>query len=63
MPYRKKKKWVAFKKKVHTVAEDELGTQTFIFNNQDESAINTPGQGAIEASLYGVAAYQHATTI
>lgn len=57
MPYRKKKKWVAFKKKVHTVAEDELGTQTYIFNNQDQAVINQAGvgQGSIEASLYAIA--------
>ncbi|AJP36412.1 putative capsid protein [Avon-Heathcote Estuary associated circular virus 13] len=58
MPYRKKRKWVQFKNKVNTVAEDELGTQTVIFNNQDTAGITegvAGGQGTLEASLYGVA--------
>jgi len=54
MPYRKRKTWTKFVKKVQSANERQLGTKTIVFN-RDQSATNTAGsQNYVMANLYGL---------
>ena len=44
MPYKKKKRWVRFVKKVNAVDERELGTRTVLYNKTINFANSTPQQ-------------------
>ena len=53
MPYRKKKKWIAFKQKVNAISEKELGTQTVVFNRRKEfNYVNMNNHGLFTLALY-----------
>lgn len=53
MPYRKKKKWLAFKGKVDAVSEKQLGTQTVIFNKRFNTFNQDPTRhGTTTLALY-----------
>lgn len=55
MPYRKKKRWVRFVKKVNAVDERELGTKSVVFNNQFEDENGAASaQGVNSFCLYGI---------
>lgn len=55
MPYRKKRRWKAFTRKVAAVAEKEMGTRMVLFNKslQFENSTNTL-QGVFGLTLYGL---------
>jgi len=53
MPYKKRKRWVKFIKKVNAVDERELGTRTVVFNKQGDFANTIPGKQAfLSVALY-----------
>lgn len=53
MPRKKKRIWRKFVKKVHAVAEKELGTRTVLFNSTYTTTSNTVGQqGLVSFALY-----------
>lgn len=55
MPYKKKKQWVQFNKKVNAVAEKELGTRTVVFNTQFfESNSVSDNHGVTNLQLYSL---------
>ncbi len=54
MPYRKKRRWRKFIKKVGAVQEKELGTRMCLFNKQTNFTNSASGnQGVTSISLYG----------
>lgn len=53
MPYRKKKKWISFKRKVEAVLQKGLGTRTVIRNSQISRTWANDGQEYLNAVLYG----------
>lgn len=54
MPFRKKKRWRRFSKKVNAVAEKSWGTLTFVLNNSATFTNTTSGnQGLADMGLYG----------
>lgn len=56
MPRRKKRQWRSFVKKVNAVDEKDLGTRTYLFNNQIQHTISSSGssshQGCLTLGLY-----------
>lgn len=54
MPYRKKRKWISFVKKVHAVAQKEEGTKAIIRNNTITCSWDNSTQFACCATLYGL---------
>lgn len=54
MPYRKKRRWRAFSRKVKAVAEKELGSRTVVFSTPDSDESTNDGQQLVwSCSLYG----------
>lgn len=53
MPYRKKKSWISFSRKVRAVFEKELGTKTVLFNTQIQGTNGIGLQGILTIGLYG----------
>lgn len=53
MPYRKKKRWIGFSKKVNAVLEKAVGTKTIVRNAQLSSTDLTAGQTWMYCHLYG----------
>jgi hypothetical protein len=54
MPWRKKKRWVRFKRKVNAITERNLGTRMVLFNKQAEFCNNVATvQGHCSLALYG----------
>ena len=55
MPFKKKRNWIQFNKKVNAVAEKELGTRTVVFNTQF-NAINDieTNHGVRDVALYSL---------
>lgn len=55
MPRRRRKRWVAFTKKVHAVSEKELGARTVLFNSDLYCNENRAGkQLCLTTALYGI---------
>lgn len=55
MPYKKRKRWSAFIRKVNAVDERELGSRTVVFNHTVKTAAITDGQQiTLSAALYPV---------
>lgn len=55
MPWKKRRRWRNFTKKVHAVAEKELGTRTVLFNiGQSETNQTANNQGSLTFCLYGL---------
>lgn len=54
MPSRKKKRWVRFVKKVHAVADKDLGLRTVLFNDQITQNNSTNTQSTLTLCLYPV---------
>lgn len=53
MPWKKKRSWVQFNKKVNAVAEKELGTRTIVFNGQyNASNTASANHGVTSVGLY-----------
>lgn len=54
MPRFKRKRWVRFVKKVHAVADKDLGLRTVLFNDQlTQRNTSTGGQSTLTVALYG----------
>lgn len=54
MPRRKKRNWVKFSKKVHAVAEKELGSRTVVFSSQPTFYNSDPVRhGLAHVAIYG----------
>lgn len=54
MPYRKKKKWVAFTRKVKAVAVSDRAKSTLVINTNETVSVSNTGQAWTEAHLYSV---------
>lgn len=53
MPYRKKRRWVRFVKKIHAVSEKELGLRTVLINDQlTQRNTSTGQQSTLTLALY-----------
>lgn len=56
MPRKKRKRWVRFVRKVHAVADKELGTRTVLFNDQiTQRNTNSSNQSTLSLALYSFA--------
>lgn len=54
MPYRQKRRWVSFKRKVNAVAEKDMGTRMVLFNTGQSFTNSTATfQGVVGLTLYG----------
>lgn len=53
MPWKKRKRWVGFVKKVRAAIMKDIGTKTVLRNGQMTSSFATDGQGVLAATLYG----------
>ncbi len=51
MPYRKRKRWASFVKKVRSAENTTLGTRTRVFNNQIE-LVQGSGSGVVKSQLF-----------
>lgn len=55
MPYRKKRRWKSFLRKVNAVSEKELGTRTVLFNDSIAQQWSTAAQqGCVTLALYSI---------
>lgn len=55
MPYRRKRRWVKFNRRVHAVAEKGLGSRTVVISSN--AVYSPPGLTASDQPLQGVACY------
>lgn len=54
MPFRRKRRWKRFVKKIHAVSEKELGSRTVVFNSLVTTTNNVSGdQGYNDYAIYG----------
>lgn len=61
MPYRKKRRWKSFTRKIQYISEKELGTRTIVFNRQFTNSNSTAGQHLLSTlAIYGqTSTYNH----
>lgn len=53
MPWKKRKRWVGFVKKVRAAMLKDVGTKTVLRNGQMTQTFATDGQGVLAATIYG----------